>query len=170
MSKKIPTKDNIHNLSKMTIKELRKFGTEFEIYIPNYAKKKEDILKNVIEHSKYPSNIDIDNRLNLDCEIPDHYNKKVWNVKIKEAKKEKKWALQNIDKFDIQYYDNITNKMIIERLEKSVCEIAKKNYDYFDMRAHAKGELGTLIDPSDAHKWEEIVTGKKYQSKGLLDF
>lgn len=164
----IPTMNKLDHLEQLTIHELREFAHRYNLFCPS-TPNKQNIIHWIKIEGKHPSNIHIDTDIQMICEKPDSYNENVWNYIVDKSRKNKQWGLDHINQFG-KSNCKMTNDMIIEYLEKSVYELAKKHYEYFDMRSHAMGELGYPIDPESNKKWEELTTGQKHISKGLLDF
>jgi len=168
--KKFPTKAELHTIDTMSIKQLKGFAEQYQVWLPSRTKTKPDIINSIKKSTKHPTNIEIDKKIEVECPLPNSYNEKVWEYVVKEAKDDKQWAVDNLAMFNEEHPLDETNKLIIGRLERSVCEMAKEHYDYFNMRSHAVSEHGYPIDKPAQHRWEEITTGKKYHPKGLLDF
>jgi hypothetical protein len=118
--------------------------------------------------------VNIDRRVGEFCPLPSGYNEKVWKWKVSEARGDKLWALNKKD--DDAWWNmasGMSREMLIDRLEQSVCEIAKKSYDYFHHRAHLKKKSSIYgwgsgwIDPEWHDKWEDI-TGEIIKEEDVI--
>jgi len=112
-------------------------------------------------------NVDVDADVDARCNPPDSYNSKMWDFVLENARKHKKWAInlrENPEK--IEMLSGASKNAAMEYLESSVCDIAKKEYEYKHLRAHGKSKsmwgnvvIGPL-DPAAKREWERI-TGEK---------
>jgi len=98
-------------------------------------------------------------------------NPKVWRAMEQQAKENKKWAENHefADNPDAWPASGMSQKMLKERLRKSVRELAEHSYCYLYWRAHAQTNIGAL-DPADRRKWEKLtgepIPPEDYLGKG----
>lgn len=91
---------------------------------------------------------------------PKGYSVKVWEFIVSEAILNKEWAHRTIrDQAWIANASDASIEMLGEYLYKSVLQLSKESYEYFQHRAFGETYIGPL-DPSTRRRWEAI-TGRK---------
>ncbi len=93
-------------------------------------------------------------------------NPKVYAALLEEAKADKKWAIEKEKEVGREWEgaSEVSRKMLAEKLDKSVEELAKEHHNWLSVRAHAVSETtGYPIDKAAKKKWEEL-SGEEIKS------
>ena len=124
-------------------------------------------------YDKMMEDIIVDDNVKKTCPIPEGYNEKVWEHEISEERKNKLWALEK--KTDDVWWNKasyMSKGMLLNMIQDDVCDMAKKSYDYFYHRSHAKnkgsiyGWGGGWLDPEWYRKWKAL-TGEEIPEEDI---